>query len=61
MSSYTDGLQWKIKDLQEEVKVLKKQKEWLLTYIEENADYDKEVMKNVKEHLKIFKKWKTQE
>lgn len=61
MSSYTDGLQWKIKDLQEEVKVLKKQKEWLLTYIEENADYDKEVMKNIKEHLRIFKKWKTQE
>lgn len=61
MSSYTDELQWKIKDLQEEVKVLKKQKEWLLTYIEENADYDEEVMKNIKEHLKIFKKWKTKE
>lgn len=61
MSSTLDNLQWQVKDLQEEVKVLKEQKKWLLNYIEENADYDEDVMKNIKEHLKIFKKWKTQE
>lgn len=58
MSSTLDNLQWQVKDLQEEVKVLKQQKKWLLTYIEENVDYDKEIMKDIKESLKIFKKWK---
>lgn len=57
MSSYTDEMQWKIKDLQEEVKILKKQKAWLLNYIYENADYDKEIMKDIREHLKIFKNY----
>lgn len=57
MSSYTDEMQWKIKDLQKEVKVLKKQKAWLLNYIYENADYDKEIMKDIREHLKIFKNY----
>lgn len=52
MSSYTDELQWKINDLQDEIKSLKKQKEWLLIYINENADYDEELMNNIKEHLK---------
>lgn len=57
MSSYTDEMQWKIKDLQKEVKVLKNQKAWLLNYIYENADYDKEIMKDIREHLKIFKNY----
>lgn len=56
MSSTLDNLQWKVKELQEEVKTLKKQKDFLCGCIEVGLkDEDKDIMFDIRKTIEKIK------